>query len=107
MLFAAAVYAALRRRRERRSSPSPPPPPAPSLACMLREEVWLVVMRLARRVRAPAGALGAAVTGMVVILLLGDMTPGPVAAAPVRYGLALLSSCIVLLSFDAASGRPR
>lgn len=107
MLFAAAVYTALRRHRERRSTASAQSPQAASLACMLREEVWLVVMRLARRVRAPAGALGAAVTATVVILLLGDMTPGPVAAAPVRYGLALLSAGIVLLSFDAASGRPR
>lgn len=105
MLFAAAVYTALRRRRERRSTASAQSPPAASLACMLWEEVWLVATRLARRAWTPVGALIAAVTAMVVVLLLGDMTPGPVAAAPLRYGLALLGAGVVLLSFDPASRR--
>jgi len=74
---------------------------------MLREEVWLVASRLGRRAWTPTGALTAAVTAMVVVVLLGDMTPGPVTAAPVRYGLALLGAGIVLLFFDPASRRAR
>ena len=100
MLFAAAVYAALRRRRERRMTGSSPRPPAPSLACMLLEEVWLAATRLARRAWTPAGALTAAITATAVMVLLGDMTPGPVAPAPVRYSLALLSVAVVLLSVE-------
>ncbi|MDP8975238.1 MAG: hypothetical protein M3N28_02510 [Actinomycetota bacterium] len=100
MLFAAAVYAALRRRRERRMASSSPSSPAPSLACILREESWLVASRLARRAWTTAGALTAAVTATVVIVLLGDMTPGPVAPAPVRYSLAVFSAGVVLLSVE-------
>ncbi len=100
MLFAAAVYAALRRRRERRMAGSSPSPPAPSLACMLLDEVWLAAPRVARRAWTPAGALTAVVTATVVMVLLGDMTPGPVAPAPVRCGLAVLSAGVVLLSLE-------
>ena len=104
MLFAAAAYAALRRRRERRTAGSIPSPAGPPLARMLGEEAWLLAARLVRRARTPGGALSAT-TAILVIVLLGDMTPGPVAAAPVRYGLAVLTAGIVLLSFDALHAR--
>ncbi len=107
MLFAAAVYTALRRRRERRTAGSRPSPPAPSLATMLREEFWLIASRLALRAWTPAGALTAAITAMVVVVLLGDMTPGPVATAPVRYGLAVLSAAMVLLFLGPRQSRAR
>ncbi len=100
MLFAAAVYAALRRRRERRMAGFSPSPPAPSLACMLLDEVWLAATRLARPAWTPAGTLTAAITATVVMVLLGDMTPGPVVPAPVRYSLAVLSAGVVLLSVE-------
>jgi len=91
MLFAAVVYAALRRRRERRAAGFVPSPAAPPLAGMLWEEAWLLAACLVRRARTPSGALSAT-TAILVIVLLGDMTPGPVAAAPVRYGLAVLTA---------------
>jgi len=107
MLFAAAVYTALRRRRERRAAGPVPSPAVPSLARMLLDEAWLLAARLARRAWTRAGALTAAVTAILVIVLLGDMTPGPVAPAPARYLLAVLTAGLVLLSFDRLQRRGR
>ncbi|MDQ3575021.1 MAG: hypothetical protein M3378_04030 [Actinomycetota bacterium] len=103
MLFAA-VCAALRRRRCRRTASSTPSPAAPSLAWMLGEEAWLLAARLGRRAWTPGGALTAATTAILVVVLLGDMTPGPVAVAPARYGLAVLTAGIVLLWFEPRPG---
>lgn len=74
---------------------------------MLGEEAWLLAARLVRRARTPGGALSAAVTAILIIVLLGDMTPGPVAPAPARYLLALLTAGLVLLSLDPLQRRGR